>query len=357
MAQKLGSVLENDEIYKTVSFVVADARQADCPIVFASPTFFEVTLYSPQETLGRNCRFLQGKDTSRHAISEIRDAIREERETNVCLLNYRKDGTTFWNAFHLHPVQDGSGKVVFFIGVQCDVTALFMVPDPSCNLDEAALNEANRRSEDTARRLAEDIGTRARDLLSLSTRSKTCVSDSIPTPLAAGLGNIDHAFVLMDANGMEMQYCSRGFLKMMGYPAEELLGKDYIEQLGCIDSDETELDRIRQAVRSDPPTPVSAVVKCRRKNDESFYNALYIAPVNGSDGRVAYFCGVQTEIKDFELSRSASAPTGGGTSAIMRLRQRGVIGAVRVATRGLGNKDLSRKPDDQKPFDSKSCMF
>lgn len=345
MAQNLPSVLETDEIYKTVSFVVADARQADCPIVFASPTFFEVTQYTPQETLGRNCRFLQGKDTSRHAISEIRDAVREERETNVCLLNYRKDGTSFWNAFHLHPVQDSSSKVTFFVGIQCDVTALFMVPDPGTNLDETALNEANRRSEDTARRLAEDIGPRARDLLSQSAGSKSCVSDSIATPLAAGLGNIDHAFVLTDVGDLKMMYCSRGFVKMMGYPAVELLGKDYIKQLGCRDSDQIELERIQQALHAEPPTPVSAVVKCRRKNNDVFYNALYIAPVNGSDGQVAYFCGVQTEIKDADLSRGADARAPEDTSTIVRLRQRGVIGAVRVATRGLVNKDLSRKRD------------
>jgi PAS domain S-box-containing protein len=360
MSQDLKSLLENDEIYKTVSFVVADARQADCPIVFASPSFFEVTLYSPQETLGRNCRFLQGKDTSRHAIGEIRDAIREERETNVCLLNYRKDGTTFWNAFHLHPVQDGSGQVKFFIGIQCDVTPLFMVPDPSINLDALALSEANRKSEDTARRLAEDIGSRARELL--STRSKTCVSDSISTPLAAGLGHIDHAFVLTDATELKMQYCSRGFLKMMGSSADEVLGRGYLEHLGSCrdDIDREELERIRRALRADPPMPVSAVLKCSRKNGQSFYNALYIAPVNGSDGRVAYFCGVQTELKDIDQSHGASNPTtvGAGTctSTVVRLRQRGVIGAVRVATRGLGSRDLSRKPDDQRPFDS-SCIF
>lgn len=383
MSQNLRSLLENDEIYKTVSFVVADARQADCPIVFASPTFFEVTLYSPRETLGRNCRFLQGKDTSKHAISEIRDAIREERETNVCLLNYRKDGTTFWNAFHLHPVQDNTGQVKFFIGIQCDVTPLFMVPDPGSNLDQAALREANRRSEDTARRLAGEIGSHAREILSLSpcSRSKKCASDEIATPLVAGLGHIDHAFVLTDASSMKIQYCSRGFLKMHGKTSEELLGHEYLELLGLSTDDESdqpeapldpvdraELDRVREALRADPPAPVSTVIKCMRKNGEIFYNALYIAPVNGADGQVKYFCGVQTEVKDVDLARSAGASVCGGsgggvkggsdgTTAIMRLRQRGVIGAVKVATRGLANKDLSRQPNDQRPFDSKSCLF
>ena len=371
----LRSLLETDDIYKTVSFVVADARQPDCPIVFASPTFFEVTLYSPRETLGRNCRFLQGKDTSKHAISEIRDAIREERETNVCLLNYRRDGTTFWNAFHLHPVQDNSGQVKFFIGIQCDVTPLFMVPDPSSNLDEAALNEANRQSEDTARRLAEDIGSHARELLS-GNSIKMCASDEIATPLASGLGHIDHAFVLTDASDMRIQYCSRGFLKMHGMSSDELLGHGYLELLrehvdetGDYEAGHTaeELAQVEASLRASPPVPVSTVIKCTRNNGESFYNAMYIAPVNGADGQVKYFCGVQTELKDVDLSRSVSAPAGGGggggggdgggASAIMRLRQRGVIGAVKVATRGLGNRDLSRRPDDQRPFDSKSCMF
>jgi len=359
----LKHMLESDEVYKTVSFVISDPRQPDNPIVYASPQFFQVTGYSREEVLGKNCRLLQGANTSRHAISEIRDAIREERETTVCLLNYRKDGTTFWNAFHLQPVQDSTGQVKFFIGIQCDVTSLLLVPDPSSNLDEAVLRETKRKSEETARRLAEDIGRKARDLL-LPSSAKTCVSDSVATTLVAGLGNIDHAFVLTDPSQTNnpMVYCSRGFLKMTGYSANELLGNS-CSMLQGEDTDQDEVERIRKALYADPPTPVSAVLKNYRKNGQPFFNALYIAPVNCSEGNIKYFCGVQTEMKmDENLLRSGSTPNSSSSApsqSLLKLRQRGVIGAVRVATRGLGNRDLARKPDDQgRPaFDSTSCMF
>jgi PAS domain S-box-containing protein len=355
------ALLDNDNIYKTLSFVVSDPRVPDNPIVYASREFYTVTGYTPAEVLGKNCRLLQGKDTSRHAIGEIRDAIREERDTSVCLLNYRKDGRPFWNAFHLHPVQDSSGQVKLFIGIQCDITSLFMIPDPNNDLDEASLNDTNRTNEDTARRLAEDISKHGKELLNMSALSGTsCVSDSVATSLISGLGNIDHAFVLTDPNleNNPMVYCSHGFLRMTGYSADELLGRS-CSMLQGDGTDQNEVQKIREALRHDPPKPVSAVLKNYRKNGDAFYNALYIAPVNCANGQIKYFCGIQSEVKIHKnFSGSSSCPTSvpvGDT--LMRLRQRGVLGAVRVATRGLGDKALSRKPDHQKPFDSKSCAF
>ena len=52
-------------------FVVADPHKQDCPIIFASAGFTALTGYGPAETLGRNCRFLQGKDTNVHAVRRM----------------------------------------------------------------------------------------------------------------------------------------------------------------------------------------------------------------------------------------------------------------------------------------------
>jgi len=70
--------------------------------------------------LGRNCRFLQGPDTD--AVAEIRAALADHRECIVEILNYRKDGTTFWNRLSITPVRESSGEVTHFIGIQSDVT-------------------------------------------------------------------------------------------------------------------------------------------------------------------------------------------------------------------------------------------
>jgi PAS domain S-box-containing protein len=102
--------------------VVADARQTDCPIVLANRAFLDLTGYSADEVIGRNCRFLQGESTSPEAVAQIRLAIAERREVNVELLNYRKDGSQFWNQLHLSPIDDDNGDVAYFFASQIDAT-------------------------------------------------------------------------------------------------------------------------------------------------------------------------------------------------------------------------------------------
>ncbi len=102
--------------------LVADARQPDHPIVLANRAFLELTGYEAEEVVGRNCRFLQGQATSPAAIAEMRAALREEREVEVELLNYRKDGSAFWNQLHLSPIHDDDGRLRYFFASQINVT-------------------------------------------------------------------------------------------------------------------------------------------------------------------------------------------------------------------------------------------
>jgi PAS domain len=104
------------------NFVVTDPNMPDNPIVFASPGFYALTQYTPKEIIGYNCRFLQGKDTDPIAVELIRVGVRNGFDTAVCLLNYKKDGTPFWNRFFIAPLKSVDGKIVNFIGVQCPVS-------------------------------------------------------------------------------------------------------------------------------------------------------------------------------------------------------------------------------------------
>ena len=104
-------------------FLLTDPRLDDHPIVYVNDPFLEMTGYSADEVLGRNCRFLQGEDTDETAIDELRSAIADERPVTVELVNYRKDGSPFWNQVHISPVRDGEGRLVHFVGVQVDITA------------------------------------------------------------------------------------------------------------------------------------------------------------------------------------------------------------------------------------------
>nr|AML78017.1 putative LOV domain-containing protein [Hypecoum procumbens] len=102
------------------NFVITDPRLPDNPIIFASDSFLELTEFTREEILGRNCRFLQGPDTDMGTVAKIRDAIREQREITVQLINYTKTGKKFWNLFHLQPMRDQKGELQYFIGVQLD---------------------------------------------------------------------------------------------------------------------------------------------------------------------------------------------------------------------------------------------
>lgn len=100
--------------------VVTDPAQPDNPIVFCNVAFQKLTGYERSEIVGRNCRFLQGPDTDPEAVAKVREAIASGHD--VDLLNYRKDGSTFWNALYMSPVRDKDGVVRFYFASQLDVT-------------------------------------------------------------------------------------------------------------------------------------------------------------------------------------------------------------------------------------------
>lgn len=102
--------------------VICDPRRDDNPIILANQAFLTMTGYARDEVIGRNCRFLQGPLTNRAAVETMRAAISQAREIEVEILNYRKDGSTFWNRVSLSPVHDEAGALIYFFGSQVDVT-------------------------------------------------------------------------------------------------------------------------------------------------------------------------------------------------------------------------------------------
>ena len=93
----------------------------DQPIVYASPGFVELTGYPVAEILGRNCRFMQGVGTDRAEAAKLRLGIEQGKEASATLLNYRKDGSTFWNYIQVAPMVDHKGNTALIVGVQCEV--------------------------------------------------------------------------------------------------------------------------------------------------------------------------------------------------------------------------------------------
>jgi PAS domain S-box-containing protein len=102
--------------------VITDPTLPDHPIVDINPAFARLTGYAREEVIGRNCRFLQGPDTDPETVRRLAEAIAHGRDTIETLLNYRRDGTPFWNNLSLAAVHDASGALTHFVGVLNDVT-------------------------------------------------------------------------------------------------------------------------------------------------------------------------------------------------------------------------------------------
>jgi PAS domain S-box-containing protein len=101
---------------------LSDPDQEDNPIVYVNEAFEFITGYSQDETVGRNCRFLQNEDRDQEGIERIREAMRETKSVTVTLRNYKKDGTLFYNQFTIRPLFDKEGKLIYYLGIQYDVT-------------------------------------------------------------------------------------------------------------------------------------------------------------------------------------------------------------------------------------------
>lgn len=102
--------------------ILTDPNQDDNPIVFANKAFLDLTGYEEEEVLGRNCRFLQGAQTDRGAVAELRETVANKGSIALEILNYRRDGSPFWNAVFIGPVYDTEGKLLYFFASQLDVT-------------------------------------------------------------------------------------------------------------------------------------------------------------------------------------------------------------------------------------------
>lgn len=105
-----------------MSMIITDPRQHDNPIVFANDAFLKLSGYTREQVVGRNCRFLQGPATDPEAVEQIRDAIDQQTDIAIDVLNYTSDGRSFWNALYLSPVSNEQGELQFYFASQLDVS-------------------------------------------------------------------------------------------------------------------------------------------------------------------------------------------------------------------------------------------
>jgi len=142
-AEERWKLLERAVAASSNGILISDAQAPDNPIIYANSGFERITGYSAKEVMGKNSRFLQGKDRQQTAIKKLRSVVNEGREGQFILRNYRKDGRPFWNEFSLTPVRDQTGQVSNYIGIHSDIT------------ERVATEQALRESEARFRAMAD----------------------------------------------------------------------------------------------------------------------------------------------------------------------------------------------------------
>ncbi len=120
--RSLQSVRERAMHEAPVGITIADARADDMPLIYVNDGFVELTGYRREDTIGQNCRFLQGDATKAASVTRMREAIAAEESAVVELRNYRNDGTMFWNRVTISPVINREGEVTHYFGFQEDVS-------------------------------------------------------------------------------------------------------------------------------------------------------------------------------------------------------------------------------------------
>ena len=136
--------------------VLANALEKDMPLVYVNKHFLSMTGYRYNEVINKNCRFLQGKNTGQDSIKRIRQAIDKNERITETFLNYRKDGSEFYNQLTLTPIRDQHGEVTHYLGIQFDATERVTFDNE--------LIEAKKKAEESARLKSEFLASMSHEI-------------------------------------------------------------------------------------------------------------------------------------------------------------------------------------------------
>jgi len=174
-----------------VGITLSDPSLPDNPITYLNEAYEKLTGYSPDQVLGRNCRFLQGPETEEEPVAQMRTAIDEDEPVSVELLNYREDGTPFWNQVTIAPIYDDQGEVSHYVGFQNDITER-KEAEALAKQRAAALREERQALERVLGRVSGLVNEVSHALVNASEREE--IEESVCAEIAAASG-YTHAWI------------------------------------------------------------------------------------------------------------------------------------------------------------------
>jgi len=242
---------------KTASGVIlCDPRLPGTPIMWTNHAFTDITGYERQDVLGRSPRFLQGAGTAFEAKDALNQAVKEEVSAKVEILNYKANGTAFWNELSITPIFDSDACLDSWVGILTDITE---------------------------RKLAVD------QLMALADEN---------TRFAKAIAETPSGVVILDLLGKDrfiISFVNRAFTKISGYSYEDCVGRD----IGFLEGPETD-----RAIAHDLRTALLEARSVRhellhyRKDQNPFWNEMSVGPILSEGGRAATFVCVCNDISD-----------------------------------------------------------
>jgi len=162
------ALLEEAIACSSSGITIADLTLPGQPLVFINEAFEKITGYSSEESIGKNCRFLQGDDREQPERTIIQQAIQKGEHCEVVVRNYRKDGSMFYNELYLTPITNSDGETTHFIGIQNDVTERIEFENERTQLMQRIM-QSNEELNEFAHFISHDLRAPLRGIHSLAT--------------------------------------------------------------------------------------------------------------------------------------------------------------------------------------------
>lgn len=314
--------------------VIADANQPDLPIIYCNPAFEKISGYSQSEVLGKNCRFLQGKDTDPADIEKIRQSLQSGNECFVVIQNYRKDGTPFWNELIISPVRDASGKITHFIGVQNDITKRKKAEESLLKANEELEKKVQERTA-----ALQNANEKLKIEIAKSESAKTAMRES-EARFRAIFEMTAMGIAMSDIEG-QVIVSNPALQKMLGYTEKELR-KMVFTQFTHPEDSASEVELFQQLIAGERDY-YQMEKRFYRKDGKLLWGNLIVSLIRDGNGKPQFAIGMVKNITDSKQTENTLRTTTSRLSALIQNLQAGILVENESRQIVLINQDFCQK--------------